>query len=131
MAIESRKKPSNALIHPSDRGIQYCSADYISSLDNNNIDISMTQTGSPYENALAERVNGIIKNEFFSLRVYQNYKDAKKAIGKIVSIYNYKRPHSSLDFLTPNTVHDCSGPIKHRWKTYPRKKKSNPEREID
>jgi len=77
-----------------------------------------TQSGSPYDNALAERVNGILKNEFYPKRVYQNHKDASKSIGKIVRIYNQQRPHSSVDFLTPETAHQHSGDIKKRWKKY-------------
>jgi putative transposase len=131
MAVSGRKKFANYLIHHSDRGIQYCSAAYVSILDQGTIDISMTQSGSPYENALAERVNGIIKNEFYPLRIYQNYKDAKKGIEKIVEIYNKRRPHSSLDFLTPENAHDLSGPINKRWKTYPWKRKVSPENNND
>ena len=131
MAISSRKRHANFLIHHSDRGIQYCSAAYVRILDNNSIDISMTQSGSPYENALAERVNGIIKNEFYPHRIYQNYKEAKKSISKIIEIYNKRRPHSSLDFLTPENAHDQSGQINKRWKTYARKRKINTEKNID
>jgi len=93
------------LIYHSDRGIQYCSYEYINSLMKANIAISMTQSGSPYENALAERVNGIIKNEFFPKKVYQNHKEAKKTIDRIILTYNAKRPHSSIDFLAPEIAH--------------------------
>ena len=84
----------------------------------NNIGISMTQNGSPYENALAERMNGIIKTEFFPSRNYQNHNEAKKAIVKIIDTYNHLRPHSSLDYSTPEDAHLKSGDIKKRWKTY-------------
>lgn len=131
MAIRSRKKNLNHLIHHSDRGIQYCSAAYVSILDSSTIDISMTQSGSPYENALAERVNGIIKNEFFPHRIYQNYKDAKKAVARIIETYNKRRPQTSLDFLTPENAHEQSGPINKRWKTYARRRKINPKINID
>lgn len=130
MAISSRKKPGNDLIHHSDRGIQYCSVAYVDILNNNRINISMTQSGSPYENALAERVNGIIKNEFFPKRIYQNYKDAKKAIKQIVEVYNKRRPHSSINFLTPELAHEENGIIKKRWKTYPKKNKKIEELNI-
>ncbi|MES1223642.1 MAG: IS3 family transposase, partial [Bacteroidota bacterium] len=93
MAVEKRQKASPfILIHHSDRGVQYCSAEYVEILTKQEIAISMTQSGSPYENALAERVNGIIKNDFYPRQVYQNYKEAKKAISKIIHIYNEKRP---------------------------------------
>lgn len=130
MAISARKKPGNDLIHHSDRGIQYCSVSYVDILNNNRINISMTQSGSPYENALAERVNGTIKNEFFPKRIYQNYKDVKKAIKQIVEVYNKRRPHSSLNFLTPELAHEENGIIKKRWKTYPQKNKKIEELNI-
>ena len=128
MAVEGRKCDSPYfLIHHSDRGIQYCSAEYVSILGNENIAISMTQSGSPYDNALAERVNGIIKNEFFPKRVYQNHKEASKAISKIIQIYNGKRPHASLDYLTPEQAHEREGQLLKRWKTYRGKRKDVPE----
>lgn len=124
MAVNSRKSISPyILVHHSDRGIQYCSSAYIEILTRQNIAISMTQSGSPYENALAERVNGIIKNEFFPKRVYQNHKEAKKALERIILSYNEKRPHSSLDFLTPEQAHSKEGMIKKRWKYYRKQKK--------
>lgn len=119
MALEGRLYPDTRLIHHSDRGVQYCSGAYVNMLLSWSISISMTQSGNPYENALAERMNGIIKSEFFPRRIYQNHKEAKKAIDKIVYIYNARRPHSSLDFLTPNDAHNMSGTITKRWK--PRK----------
>lgn len=128
IAIKERKRESPfSLIHHSDRGIQYCSSDYIKILDREGIAISMTQSGSPYENALAERVNGIIKNEFFPKRVYQNHKDAKKSIAVIVHTYNQERPHSSIDHLTPNEAHNRSGALKKHWKTY---RKPYPGKEV-
>ena len=118
-AVGERKKESPfMLIHHSDRGIQYCSSGYVDILNREGISISMTQNGSPYENALAERVNGIIKNEFFPKRVYQNHKEGKKAIDSIIGNYNQKRPHASIDFLTPNEAHGKTGLIKKRWKNY-------------
>ncbi|MFM9053065.1 MAG: IS3 family transposase [Bacteroidota bacterium] len=125
MAIANRKRDSLfTLIHHSDRGIQYCSAKYIELLRSECIEISMTQSGSPYENALAERVNGIIKNEFYSKQIYQNHQAAKIQIDKIVTRYNSLRPHSSIDFLTPEEAHLKSGIIAKRWKKYPTKKRS-------
>jgi transposase InsO family protein len=131
MAIADRthESPYN-LIHHSDRGIQYCSAMYIELLRGENIDISMTQSGSPYENALAERVNGIIKNEFYSKSIYQNYKEAKKRIAKNVTSYNSIRPHSSVNFLTPDQAHITAGELKKRWKKYPFKNKIRKEVEF-
>jgi len=90
-----------------------------------NIAISMTQSGSPYENALAERVNGTIKNEFFPKKVYQNHKEAKKTIARIILTYNERRPHSSIDFLTPEKAHYHQGIINKRWKQYSKQEKTN------
>ncbi|MDM1350923.1 IS3 family transposase [Myroides marinus] len=106
------------LIHHSDRGVQYCSFEYTKLLLEHDIQISMTQNGNPYDNALAERVNGILKNEFYPKRVYLNHQDAVNNISKIVKIYNLQRPHSSIDYLTPQEAHLKSGEIKKRWKNY-------------
>ena len=121
MATEARKqdlKPPllRRLIHHSDRGIQYCSGGYTQLLDEEQIEISMTQSGSPYENALAERVNGTIKNDFFPKKIYQNHKEASKAISKIITAYNERRPHASLDYLTPAVAHLQEGALNKRWK---------------
>jgi len=125
MAVATRKRdPTHFLIHHSDRGIQYCSAEYVNILKEENIAISMTQSGSPYDNALAERVNGIIKNEFFPKRVYQNHREAVKAIAKIIHAYNMKRPHASIDYLTPDQAHSHQGILTKRWKRYQRKRKN-------
>jgi putative transposase len=131
MAVESRKRISPfILIHHSDRGIQYCSQNYTALLNEDRIAISMTQSGSPYENALAERVNGIIKNEFFPKKVYQNHKEAKKSIAVIIGHYNGRRPHASLNYHTPDQAHGMSGEIKKRWRGYPRCKKGKEENQV-
>ena len=122
MAIETRKK-GRKLIHHSDRGIQYCSSAYVDVLKQNEIDISMTQSGSPYENGLAERMNGILKNEFYPKRVYQNHKEAVKVLASNIQIYNSKRPHLSLGYLTPDKAHTMVGTFTKSWKEYPKKKR--------
>lgn len=110
------------LIHHSDRGSQYCCADYVSILDKHFVKISMTQSGDPLENAIAERVNGILKDELLE-KTYINYQEAKLAIAAAISIYNYQRPHSSIDMLTPIEAHLREGELKRRWKNYYSKKK--------
>lgn len=110
------------LIHHSDRGSQYCCADYVSILDKHFVKISMTQSGDPLENAIAERVNGILKDELLE-KIYINYQEAKQAIAAAISIYNYQRPHSSIDMLTPIEAHLREGELKRRWKNYYSKKK--------
>ncbi|MDQ3015550.1 MAG: IS3 family transposase [Bacteroidota bacterium] len=123
MAIKDRTNDSpHILVHHSDRGIQYCSSDYVELLNKSEIAISMTQSGSPYENAVAERVNGIIKGEFYPKRVYQNHREAKKSLYAIIRTYNEKRPHASIDYLTPSQAHTREGELKKRWKHYPKNK---------
>jgi len=121
MALNNNPKLGR-LIHHSDRGSQYCCADYVSILDKHFVKISMTQSGDPLENAIAERVNGILKDELLE-KIYINYQEAKQAIAAAISIYNYQRPHSSIDMLTPIEAHLREGELKRRWKNYYSKKK--------
>lgn len=104
MALKQRNKPL-LLIHHSDRGIQYCSKDYVALLKKNNIVISMTEENHCYENSLAERVNGILKDEFLLDETYVNKSICLKAVGEAILIYNQERPHLSLGYKTPETVH--------------------------
>jgi len=110
------------LIHHSDRGSQYCCSDYVKILNDNFIKISMTQNGDPRENAIAERVNGILKDELLA-KSYINYKEAVRNVSIAISIYNHQRPHGSIDYLTPIEAHFRSGKLKRRWKNYYSKKK--------
>jgi len=77
----------------------------------------MTQNGDPLENALAERVNGILKEELLET-TYPNFTQAQVAIATAISIYNHQRPHSSLDMLTPVQAHTKAGALKKHWKNY-------------
>jgi transposase InsO family protein len=104
MALENRKY-NNKLIHHSDRGLQYCSSGYVKILNENNVSISMTQSGSPYDNAIAERVNGILKDEFGLDQVFKNIEQLKKQTSESVKIYNEQRPHLSNEMLTPEKMH--------------------------
>jgi len=110
------------LIHHSDRGSQYCCSDYVKILNDNFIKISMTQNGDPRENAIAERVNGILKDELLD-KSHLNYKEAIRNVSIAISIYNHQRPHGSIDYLTPIEAHFMSGKLKRRWKNYYSKKK--------
>ena len=94
-----------ALIHHSDRGIQYCCNDYVNILKKNNIEISMTEENHCYENALAERVNGILKDEYLLGWTFKDIIHARKACQEAVNLYNTRRPHWSLKFKTPQLVH--------------------------
>jgi transposase InsO family protein len=109
------------LFHHSDRGLQYCSADYVKLLQDNNIRISMTQNGDPLENALAERVNGILKDELLEVS-YSSLTEAQQAVAMAISTYNHQRPHSSVDMLTPVIAHTKTGELKKHWKNYYKRK---------
>lgn len=114
-------KGAKILIHHSDRGVQYCSADYVKILQDKNIKISMTENGDPLENAIAERVNGILKEELLQTK-YTCFEDTQKSVAKAITIYNSLRPHSSCDMLTPNEAHKKEGELKKHWKNYYKKK---------
>jgi len=103
-ALKSRKYKHD-LVHHSDRGLQYCSAEYVNKLIENNVKISMTENGDPYENAIAERLNGILKYEFLIKDGFKNHLEAVKVIKESIEIYNDERPHLSCDMLTPNQTH--------------------------
>ncbi|MGY3210961.1 IS3 family transposase [Mucilaginibacter sp. HD30] len=116
MALSTRLT-DQPLIHHSDRGTQYCSKAYTELLNKKNITISMTQSGNPRDNAIAERVNGILKMEFLDKK-YNNINIAYKAVKDAIHIYNTARPHSSLDMLTPEKAHQGTGPLRRRWRNY-------------
>ena len=110
------------LIHHSDRGIQYYSAIYMHVLGRD-IRISMTENSDPLENAIAERVNGILKQEFLPRRC-ATISEAGRAVEEAVDIYNNERPHSSIEMLTPAEAHTRNGELKRHWKNYFRKNKA-------
>lgn len=78
----------------------------------------MTEKGDPYENAIAERVNGILKSEFSLGRLFTSTDEAKGAVAKSVCLYNDVSPHLSCDYLTPEAAHSQKGEMKRRWKNY-------------
>lgn len=120
MALDNCTDTSN-LIHHSDRGVQYCSTDYVKILNDKKVQISMTENGDPLENAIAERVNGILKDELLQEK-YSRFEDAQNSVAKSIAIYNTLRPHSSCDMLTPETAHQKEGILKKHWKNYYKKK---------
>jgi transposase InsO family protein len=121
MALSNNPNPKE-LIHHSDRGLQYCCDEYVKLLEKNEIKISMTENGDPLENAIAERVNGILKQELLE-EVFNDYSSALKAIAIACSTYNHLRPHGSIDNLKPVEAHQKSGELNKRWKNYYRIKK--------
>lgn len=121
MALKNNPSRNN-LIHHSDRGLQYCCHAYVDLLQDNGINISMTQNGDPRENAMAERVNGILKDELLEI-CYPAFTQAQVAIAAAITTYNFQRPHSSVDMLTPVIAHTKTGELKKHWKNYYKKRK--------
>jgi putative transposase len=117
MALKNRSYPTHKLMHHSDKGIQYCCDAYIKLLNDNEIDISMTSKYDPYENAIAERINGTIKNEFELDTTLPDQNYAKREIAKTVRIYNTLRPHLSCGMNTPETIHLNPNPYPIKLKT--------------
>ena len=109
---------SRSLTHHSDRGIQYCSAAYVKLLQDKGIQISMTENGDPLENAIAERINGIIKNEYLKHYQVTDIHDAKRQLQVAVKLYNEQRPHLSIGMLTPQTVHQNNIKTEKLWRNY-------------
>ena len=116
MALDNNKN-RDALIHHSDRGVQYCCDEYVQLLNKNNIKISMTEKSDPRENAIAERLNGILKTELLA-KVFLDYKTAQVAVAKACSVYNHLRPHGSINNLKPVEAHQMNGSIAKTWKNY-------------
>jgi transposase InsO family protein len=121
MALDNRSYSGQTLTHHSDRGAQYCSKDYVDLLGGEEVFISMTERGDPYENALAERMNGIIKGEFSLYSSSVNFEQTYQKIESSIKAYNELRPHGSCDYLTPCQAHQQGNVLKKRWKKYPGK----------
>jgi transposase InsO family protein len=119
MALDNRSYSGQTLIHHSDRGSQYCCKDYVDLLDAEQIQISMTERGDPYENALAERMNGILKGEFNLYSSSLSFEQTFRKIEASIKAYNELRPHGSCDYLTPCQAHRQGNVLKKRWKVYP------------
>ena len=105
MAIKERLYPTHKIIHHSDRGLQYCSKEYVETALKADIELSMTESSSPYDNALAERMNRTIKEEFNLNNKLKSKLQVYKVVKESVMIYNSYRPHISLEFCTPNDIH--------------------------
>ena len=104
------------LIHHSDRGCQYCSQAYVQELKRHNISISMTQSGDPLENAVAERANGILKTEWLYKMTIPTREICKQELERIILFYNTERPHMSIGMQTPSVAHTQTGEQKRCWK---------------
>ena len=116
MALSSIEGSAEGLIHHSDRGSQYCSQNYVNLLRSRKIEISMTQSGDPLENAIAERANGILKTEWLYRMEIATRKECRKVLERIIGFYNNERPHMSIGYQTPNAVHQQQGEQKKCWR---------------
>jgi transposase InsO family protein len=121
MAIRNRSGDL-ALTHHSDRGVQYCSFDYVRLLNKEKISISMTQNGEAYENPIAERINGILKTEFHLSRIFKSRSEALMAVKMAIEAYNNVRPHMSCGYLTPTIAHQTSERLVKHWKNRRKKR---------
>ena len=128
MAISSLGDSQEGLIHHSDRGVQYCSVQYVEILKQNGMKISMTENGDPLENPVAERVNGILKEEYLLLENVSTKDQARQVLAKSIELYNTDRPHMSISNMTPFMVH--SGQNEHTpkrlWKNYYKRRQNLP-----
>jgi len=120
-ALKNKKVNLESLIHHSDRGLQYCSNEYQRLLKKHQINCSMTQNSDPYENAVAERINGILKQEFDIDKYDIETPLRRKIVNESIEIYNEIRHHFSNHYLTPNQMHEQSV---LKMKTYKTKNQS-------
>lgn len=118
MALDQIKQPVEGLIHHSDRGIQYCCKEYVKLLQDHSIGISMTENGDPLENALAERINGIVKGEYLDCYEVNSIQEAKALLSQVVNLYNQERPHMSIGNKTPEEIHQTNQKTDRLWKNY-------------
>ena len=118
MALKQLPEGVKKVTHHSDRGAQYCCDQYVKILKKHNFCISMTENSDPRDNAIAERVNGILKDEWLNQMKFNSIGQASNQLEEIIRIYNEKRPHSSLDMMTPGEAHNQSGELKKHWKNY-------------
>ena len=115
MALKNRHYRHQNIIHHSDRGIQYCCPEFSDFAQNNGMLLSTTQQYDPYENAVAERINGILKYEFGFLKTLPNLDTANKMLKQAINIYNNERRHYSLEMKTPQFAHKNQ---EHEYKFY-------------
>lgn len=126
MALKNNPVPlHHTLIHHSDRGTQYCCDEYIKILNKHHIQISMTENGDPLENAIAERLNGIIKEEYLEHYQFKNIQELRYKLDQAVNYYNTERPHLSCSMKTPDHVHKNNIVTVKKWKNYYKPKTEN------
>jgi putative transposase len=115
MALANLKEVPECLTHHSDRGIQYCSYNYVNLLKQNNIQISMTENGDPLENPIAERMNGILKEEYLKHYPITSKDQAMELLDDVIERYNKLRPHQSINMITPEVVHEKQLHVNRTW----------------
>jgi transposase InsO family protein len=130
MALRQLPAGIRDVYHHSDRGVQYCSHKYVEILTKNGFQISMTESGDPLENAIAERINGILKQEWLNEMKFKTKQEVSKQVGLIIDIYNTERPHSSIEMLTPAQAHTMQGKLQRLWKNYYKPKEKEEEIEV-
>lgn len=131
MALRNAGQVPQGLIHHSDRGVQYCSSAYVGMLQAHGIGISMTENGDPLENPIAERINGILKQEYLEQWGLRTVGQAVVALDRAVLLYNSDRPHSSIANHTPDHAHQGLGGLARLWKNYyPKRPAVNPEQDV-
>lgn len=126
MAISTLRENTQGLIHHSDRGIQYCCDQYTDELKKFSIESSMTENGDPYENAIAERLNGILKYNFQLEQIFSSRDHANQAVDRAIKNYNHLRPHQSVSMLTPANAHQYEGELRRYWKSKTYKARDHP-----
>jgi putative transposase len=115
MALDNMDQSPEDLIHHSDRGIQYCSFEYVNLLKQNHIEISMTENGDPLENPVAERINGILKEEYLRHYPLTDREQVTTLLADVVERYNRLRPHQSINMITPQVVHEKQLSVNRTW----------------
>jgi putative transposase len=113
---------SHSLVHHTDRGGQYIDEEYVKRLADRGIRISMTESGDPKENPVAERMNGILKHELGLRQEFGSLRQAEVAAEEAIAIYNKERLHSSCDYMTPEKAHQATGPLRKRWRNLRRER---------
>ena len=117
-ALKRIEGKEHTLIHHSDRGVQYASAEYVKLLTKHNIRISMTETGDPKDNAQAERINNTMKNELLKGITFHSIKEVQAAVAAAVDFYNNRRPHMSIDMMTPAEAAAMTGRLDKKWTSW-------------
>lgn len=118
MALKRVEGKAVNLIHHSDRGCQYASREYVNTLLERGIRVSMTETGDPKDNAQAERVNNTMKNELLKGKVFRNIEEVIESVAKAVDFYNNRRPHMSVGMMTPAEAAELTGDRNMKWTSY-------------